>query len=537
MAGRVTAAPTRSRERQDRRRDGGRARSRVVAIRALVRIEEGAFANVAAARRAAGDRRWRNGTGRRSPTGSTAPCGGSGRSTTSLAPFARPRPSTRSTRRCGPRSASAPTSCGAGCRRTPRSGRRSPRCRRCRPRRRATSNAVLRRLAAAGPPWPLARRRPTPRRSASARRCPTGSWTGSSPTSGPRDAAAVLDAVNEPPPVTLRVNPRRATPDAVEAELVGAGAAVDARRAVARRARSCSGAGDLGALAAVARRSGDAPGPGQPGGGGRASTPRPGERVLEVGAAPGGKATALAEAMATPAWWSRLDVHPGRTRLIADAARRLRLDHGGRPSSPTGVALPFAAGRFDRVLLDAPCSGLGVLRRRPEARWRLQPDAARASSRALQRGLLGDAPPTLVRPGGRLVYSVCTLTRGRDDRRSTSGPPRTCPTSSRSRRRVAPWTPVGRGARLLPHVAGTDGMYCLVLRAPGRVGAMVSDRSHERDEVRRREQRRRFAERARAARPQAMTERSRRRSSRPTSRISPTRSTTSRPRPTSCTST
>jgi 16S rRNA (cytosine967-C5)-methyltransferase len=114
------------------------------------------------------------------------------------------------------------------------------------------------------------------------------------------------------------------------------------------------------------------------------------------------------------------------------------------------------------VLLDAPCSGLGVLRRRPESRWRLQPaDVDRAA--VLQRRLF-TAAAGAVRPGGLLVYSVCTLTApettGIDEWAAAEFPylgaePPPGP----------PWCPRGRGALLLPHAAGTDGMYLLRLRA------------------------------------------------------------------------
>ena len=80
-----------------------------------------------------------------------------------------------------------------------------------------------------------------------------------------------------------------------------------------------------------------------------------------------------------------------------------------------GLASPFRPASFDAVLLDAPCSGLGALRRRPDARWRIQPgDVANLAS--LQADLL-KAAAGLVRPGGTLVYSVCTLTSA-----ETTGP-------------------------------------------------------------------------------------------------------------------
>ncbi len=109
------------------------------------------------------------------------------------------------------------------------------------------------------------------------------------------------------------------------------------------------------------------------------------------------------------------------------------------------------------MLVDAPCSGLGVLRRRPDARWRMEPaDVEELAD--LQRRLLTSAAH-LVRPGGVLAYSVCTLTVdetiGVDLPWFKALPP---PSS--------PWEPWGRGARLLPHAAGTDGMFLLQLQAP-----------------------------------------------------------------------
>ena len=118
-------------------------------------------------------------------------------------------------------------------------------------------------------------------------------------------------------------------------------------------------------------------------------------------------------------------------------------------------------GAFDRVLLDAPCSGLGVLRRRPDARWRVQPDDVRDLA-ALQRVLLVAAAHA-VKPGGRLVYSVCTLSNEETleiDAWARDAAPRA---SSRNRHPPPPWRPHGRGAILLPSDAHTDGMFVLSL--------------------------------------------------------------------------
>jgi 16S rRNA (cytosine967-C5)-methyltransferase len=130
------------------------------------------------------------------------------------------------------------------------------------------------------------------------------------------------------------------------------------------------------------------------------------------------------------------------------------------PIVADGRHLPFGRGHFDRVLLDAPCSGLGVLRRRPDARWRVQPQDVEDLA-ALQRELLAEAARA-VRPGGRLVYSVCTVTRAETldvDAYAASALPElvACPPPG------DPWRPHGRGALLAPSAAGTDGMFVLVL--------------------------------------------------------------------------
>ena len=189
---------------------------------------------------------------------------------------------------------------------------------------------------------------------------------------------------------------------------------------------------------------------------------KPGERVLDLCAAPGGKATALAEAVAPDGLVVAADLSPGRTLTVA--ANAARLDATALAAIVAdGTEPPWPDGSFDRVLVDAPCSGLGVLRRRPDARWRIQPaDVARLAQ--LQRRLL-DAAVQLVRPGGVLVYSVCTIT-GEETRAIDGWLSRQYPDLTPLPPPRAPWTPAGRGALLLPQAEGTDGMYVLSLRAP-----------------------------------------------------------------------
>lgn len=210
-----------------------------------------------------------------------------------------------------------------------------------------------------------------------------------------------------------------------------------------------------------------------------------GERVIDVCAAPGGKATAMAwgpggpqgerrdwrpgddeqagasGSMAGPALVVAADSDRSRASLLAGNVESLGL--GGSVSVVVADATrpPWPPGRFDRVLVDAPCSGLGVLRRRPDARWRIQPgDIDRLAD--LQRRLLTSSA-ALVRPGGLLVYSVCTLTAAETagiDRWLASTRPDLVPVPPPP----APWAPAGRGGLLLPQSEGTDGMFVLALR-------------------------------------------------------------------------
>jgi 16S rRNA (cytosine967-C5)-methyltransferase len=184
----------------------------------------------------------------------------------------------------------------------------------------------------------------------------------------------------------------------------------------------------------------------------------PGERVADVCAAPGGKATALA---GTGALVVAGDVDEGRVGLIA--ANVARVGPGSAVALVVADAAlpPWRPASFDRVLVDAPCSGLGVLRRRADARWRVEPgDVDRLA--ALQQRLLAAAVPLVV-AGGTLVYSVCTVTEAETlgvDRWLEEAHPGLVPVGHLG----GPWRPHGRGDLLLPHDAGTDGMFVLRLR-------------------------------------------------------------------------
>ncbi len=120
-----------------------------------------------------------------------------------------------------------------------------------------------------------------------------------------------------------------------------------------------------------------------------------GERTLDLCAAPGGKATQLAGEV------TAIEKHPGRVRELEETCRRLGA-HNVSVLNADALELPTELRDYDRVLVDAPCSGLGVLASRPDLRWRGKPLPE------LQRALLAVAAER-VRPGGTILYSVCTI--------------------------------------------------------------------------------------------------------------------------------
>ncbi|MDE0031437.1 MAG: 16S rRNA (cytosine(967)-C(5))-methyltransferase RsmB [Deltaproteobacteria bacterium] len=139
------------------------------------------------------------------------------------------------------------------------------------------------------------------------------------------------------------------------------------------------------------------------------AAPEPGMRVLDVCAAPGGKTTHIAELMEGRGEVVACDVSERGLEKLADNARRLGLDCIRTQVCDAVRGLPGEPGSFDRVLVDAPCSGLGTLRAHPEIRWRREPrDLHRLA--ALQADILQQAA-TRVAPGGLLVYATCTLSR------------------------------------------------------------------------------------------------------------------------------
>jgi 16S rRNA (cytosine967-C5)-methyltransferase len=130
------------------------------------------------------------------------------------------------------------------------------------------------------------------------------------------------------------------------------------------------------------------------------------DRVLDLCAAPGGKTPPLVRAAGPSGMVVAADRHAHRLRAMREQFKRLALTNVRLIELDAASALPFGA-FFNRILVDAPCSGTGTLARHPEIRWRLQPEQL-AEFHSLQTSLLRSALERLAQ-GGRLVYSTCSM--------------------------------------------------------------------------------------------------------------------------------
>jgi 16S rRNA (cytosine967-C5)-methyltransferase len=256
---------------------------------------------------------------------------------------------------------------------------------------------------------------------------------------GADETRALLRAGNEPGELALRVNTLRSTPGDVSAALAALTPAVAARPA-----------GDELPEGLVVEGAFDAHGHPLYAAGaytphsraamlvGRAVDPQPGERVLDLCAAPGGKTTHLAALMGDGGEIVAVERHAGRARALQRTCERM-----GAQSVRviTADAARFSTDEpFDRALVDPPCSGLGTLQGHPDLRWRMSPDAIDRLARG-QAAILA-AAHAAVRPGGRIVYATCTLSPAENEDLVAG-----CGLSIQSERLV------------LPHRDRTDGFY------------------------------------------------------------------------------
>jgi 16S rRNA (cytosine967-C5)-methyltransferase len=240
---------------------------------------------------------------------------------------------------------------------------------------------------------------------------------------GPDEARALLAADNEPAELALRINPLAN----VEVDLKGRREddALIVEGPIDVLAHPLYAAGAITPQSRASQRVA------------HAVDPQPGERILDLCAAPGGKTTHMAALMGDQGEIVAVEKHPQRARALEAQASRLHATsvrvHVADAKQLTPEQL---GGTFDRILIDPPCSGLGTLRTHPDLRWRATPDAIEVL-RAEQEAIV-DAAAALLKPGGRLVYSTCTLSPREE---LVQG---------------------GTVVRTLPHRDGTDGFYIAV---------------------------------------------------------------------------
>ncbi len=228
---------------------------------------------------------------------------------------------------------------------------------------------------------------------------------------GKETAIAVMKANNAIPPLTARVNTLRATRETVIEELEKEGVRVDPFPGLEEAIKLLSVSNpsaleafergllyfqDAGSMVAA-----------------HCLDVEPGQAVLDVCAAPGGKTTHFGALMENSGKIYALDIHEHRVALIRKNAERLGVDIIEARKEDATERLAGSYGNMDRVIADVPCSGLGVIRRRVDLKWRLQPSQVTELAR-LQSKILKNAAEC-VRPGGILVYCTCTILRNENE--------------------------------------------------------------------------------------------------------------------------
>ncbi len=279
---------------------------------------------------------------------------------------------------------------------------------------------------------------------------------------GPVHTEGLLAAMLGRPPLTIRTNTTRIAADALVERLIAEGVAVQ-KHPYLPDALELADTGAVEKLSAyeeglfhvqdgasqICARILDA---------------RPGDRVADVCAAPGGKTFTIAETMGNIGRVDSYDLYPQRAELIADGAKRLGLDivHASARDAQTGETAPI----YQRVLCDVPCSGLGIMRRKPEIRYKSRETLDNLPD--LQYSIL-HRNAELVAPGGLLLYSTCAL-----------NPAENRAVADRFEAEHSEFVPVSIAPELvrfgdepsnqltlMPHLHGTDGFFVAAFRRMG----------------------------------------------------------------------
>ena len=282
------------------------------------------------------------------------------------------------------------------------------------------------------------------------------------------EAEAFLAADNTPAPLTIQVNPLKTTAEDLTAALAAQGVTARPHPWVSG-CLELTGAGDLTALepfrrgeflvqdaaAALVARVADV---------------KPGQRVLDVCAAPGGKSFSAAFAMAGQGSILSCDLHENKLKRIREGAQRLGISCIETAAADGRVFRPEWEGQFDTVLVDAPCSGLGIIRKKPDARYKRAEDLFTLP--VVQDGILRNAA-RYVRPGGTLVYSTCTILPEENQQITSVFLAETPDFAPVPFALPAPAGATEGEITLWPHRHGTDGFYiCRMTRLAGKASLL-----------------------------------------------------------------
>ncbi len=190
-------------------------------------------------------------------------------------------------------------------------------------------------------------------------------------------------------------------------------------------------------------------------------SPKPGSRVLDACAAPGGKSFMLAELMENSGELISCDIHEHKLGLIKSGAERLGIEIINTELSDASEFHPEFENAFDYILADVPCSGFGIIRKKPDIRYKSLEEAAELP--ALQSKILKNLSRYL-KPGGSLVYSTCTILSEENSLVTESFLSENSEFSEEKLELPIPCKEEKCGVTLLPHISGTDGFYICKLR-------------------------------------------------------------------------
>jgi 16S rRNA (cytosine967-C5)-methyltransferase len=279
---------------------------------------------------------------------------------------------------------------------------------------------------------------------------------------GTEDAKQLMESSNRVPPLTIRVNRLKATRDEVIAALEAEGVKAEPTPhspdgLIIHELTSASHLDRLKPMKAglftVQDESSMLVGP--------VVAPKPGDTVIDVAAAPGGKTTHMAEIMQNQGKIIAMDIHPHKVDLVEQNAKRLGATIIEGVAMDAREASKRLANQADAVLCDVPCSGLGTLARRPDARWRKAPEDVEGLV-PIQQAILESAAQC-VKPGGTLVYSTCTI-EPRENQEMVEAFVADHPDFTFDD--ITKYLPPSLAAdahggyiQLLPHIHGTDGFF------------------------------------------------------------------------------